>query len=101
MTAWERTLWQRLRTNKTGFHFRRQHPIGPYVLDFYCHEARLCVELDSEAHVEFTADRDAERDLYLEQFGILTLRISNGEAGGLTGECVEKIRQLCRSRTGK
>lgn len=46
MTKPERLLWCALRGNRTGFHFRRQHAAGPYVLDFYCDRIGLCVEVD-------------------------------------------------------
>ena len=47
MTPYEKVLWQRLRTKKiVGFKFRRQHPIKFYIADFYCHEARLVIEVD-------------------------------------------------------
>jgi very-short-patch-repair endonuclease len=51
MTPEERTLWHRLRTNKLdGLHFRRQHAIEGYVVDFYCSAAQLAIELDGPAH---------------------------------------------------
>ena len=54
MSKPERLLWGALRKNKLGLRFRKQHPAGPYVLDFYCDSARLCVEVDGESH-DFTA----------------------------------------------
>ena len=53
---------------------RRQHPVGPYVLDFYCAEARLAVEVDGQGHLE-TGDHDARRDRWLAGQGIAVLRI--------------------------
>ena len=59
-----------------GFRFRRQHPIGPYILDFYCAEARLAVEIDGQAHGHPDQIRhDARRDQWLGEKGIRTLRI--------------------------
>jgi len=73
----EARLWIALRgRNLGGLKFRRQHPIGPYVLDFYCDRARLAVEVDGYAHA--TADRparDARRDTWLATKGIRTLRV--------------------------
>ena len=69
-------LWQQLRANQTGLHWRKQHPAGPFDLDFYCDKAKLCVEIDGEAHER--GDRpakDARRDAFLERHGIVTLRI--------------------------
>jgi very-short-patch-repair endonuclease len=63
-------LWQRLRGKQTGFKFRRQHPIGPYVVDFYCSIVRLAVEIDGLAHD--SADRvtrDEARDRFLTENG--------------------------------
>jgi very-short-patch-repair endonuclease len=70
-------LWSRLRERASGKPvFRRQHPIGPYVLDFYCAKARLAVELDGMSHD--TGDhpqRDLGRDAWLQARGITVLRI--------------------------
>jgi very-short-patch-repair endonuclease len=74
LTKPERLLWWALKGDKSGFHFRRQHAAGPYVLDFYCDRARLCVEVDVSSH-ELTSASDATRDRYLEGWGILTLRV--------------------------
>ena len=77
LTLPEVALWAQLRTRPNGLKFRRQHPAGPYVLDFYCAEARLCVEVDGEAHsFEQQAARDARRDALLAEHGIETLRIA-------------------------
>ena len=78
MSAPERLLWWALRRNRTGLRFRRQHPAGPYVLDFYCDARRLCVEIDGPSH-EFTAERDSARDRWLAEQGVRTLRISADE----------------------
>ena len=74
----EKLLWVRLRRRQDGQPtFRRQHPLGVYVLDFYCAEARLCVEVDGWAHT--TADRpqrDTRRDAWLAGQGIVVARIA-------------------------
>jgi very-short-patch-repair endonuclease len=60
-----------------GLHFRRQHPLGPYVLDFYCDSAKLCVEVDGYSHgVGRRGERDEQRDAWLAERGVRTLRIS-------------------------
>lgn len=59
----EAMLWQKLRGGKAGAKFRRQHSVGPYVVDFYCREARLIVEIDGEAHDR--ADRPARDEARL------------------------------------
>jgi very-short-patch-repair endonuclease len=74
MSKSERLLWWALRRQQTGYRFRRQHPAGPYVLDFYCDSIRLCVEVDGEDH-DFRVKSDARRDAWLSQLGIATLRV--------------------------
>ncbi|WP_299016687.1 DUF559 domain-containing protein [uncultured Caulobacter sp.] len=77
LTLPEGLLWQRLKGRKiAGLHFRRQHPLGPYILDFYCEEMRLAVEVDGEAHCfDDRPRRDAARDAWLIDRGVITLRI--------------------------
>lgn len=81
MTLPEVILWSHLRRNRLGkLRFRRQHPVGPYVLDFYCSEAGLCVEVDGAAHDNpQAAARDARRDLWLADHGIRVLRLPAAE----------------------
>jgi very-short-patch-repair endonuclease len=75
MTLPEILLWQELRRKQLSRHFRRQHPVGPYVLDFYCSRARLCIEVDGAAHnVVSVALRDEKRDAWLATQGIRVLR---------------------------
>ena len=74
MSKPERLLWSALRGNKTGLRFRKQHPAGRYVLDFYCDSAKLCVEIDGQTH-DFTVNRDEARDRWLTRQGVRTLRI--------------------------
>ncbi|HMJ93531.1 MAG TPA: endonuclease domain-containing protein [Allosphingosinicella sp.] len=70
-------LWHLLRTKPAGLNFRRQHPAGAYVLDFYCESAKLAVEVDGIAHsMGEVPDRDALRDRWLREAGIETLRIA-------------------------
>ncbi len=77
MTLPEIALWHALRTRPGGFKFRRQHPAGPYSLDFYCDAARLCVEVDGEVHERGdNPARDALRDMWLARRGVETLRIA-------------------------
>jgi very-short-patch-repair endonuclease len=76
MSLPEILLWRQLRNKQTGFHWRKQHPAGPYDLDFYCDDAKLCVEVDGEAHDRGEQPRrDARRDAFLGKHNILTLRV--------------------------
>jgi very-short-patch-repair endonuclease len=78
LTQPEQTLWALLRRNQLGHHFRRQHALGPYILDFYCASAKLCVEVDGPVHEE-QSERDTRRDHWLENQGIRTLRFTTEE----------------------
>jgi very-short-patch-repair endonuclease len=75
MSLPERLLWAAIRKQRTGLRFRRQHPAGPYVLDFYCDEAKLCIEIDGHSH-DFTVRNDRARDRWLVDRGVRTLRVS-------------------------
>jgi len=69
-------MWQWLRGSPSGFRFPRQHPIGPYVLDFYFAKGELAIEIDGEAHSRGPRPyRDAVRDTWLAERGLRTLRI--------------------------
>jgi very-short-patch-repair endonuclease len=76
LTPPELALWTRLRARTPGHpNFRRQHPIGPYVLDFYCAKARLCVEVDGQGHdLGDQPVRDLRRDAFLEGEGVRVMR---------------------------
>ncbi|UUL82430.1 endonuclease domain-containing protein [Sphingomonas qomolangmaensis] len=77
MSLPEVLLWQQLRRRPGGQRFRRQHPAGPYVLDFYCDAVKLCIEVDGEAHSRGNRpENDAARDAWLHARGVRTLRIS-------------------------
>ncbi|MES2135812.1 MAG: endonuclease domain-containing protein [Pseudomonadota bacterium] len=76
MTLPEVILWHWLRRRPEGLKFRRQHPTGVYVLDFYCSDARLAIEVDGESHSRGDRPmRDAARDQWFRTAGIATLRI--------------------------
>ncbi len=81
MTEAERRLWMLLRRKQfDGFRFRRQHPIGPYVVDFFCPSAQLIVELDGGQHAEEEyAIRDETRSRWLRSRGYCVIRIWNNE----------------------
>ena len=78
MTLPEVLLWQELRGNRTGGQrFRRQHPVGPYVLDFYCAASMLAVEVDGAAHDHPNqVEHDRDRDAWLAGKGIRMLRLN-------------------------
>ena len=76
MSPIERKLWYALRGTQLGASFRRQHPVGPYVLDFYCASAGLAVELDGDEHASRTI-RDHRRKRFLNGRGIRVIRFFN------------------------
>lgn len=76
MTQPERTLWSLLKRNQQGLHFRRQHPVGPFVLDFYCAEAKLCIEVDGPSHDDRAVSDIRRTTWLLEKEGIRILRFS-------------------------
>jgi very-short-patch-repair endonuclease len=80
-TPIEHKLWMRLRNRQLhGFKFRRQHPIGKYIVDFFCLEARLVIELDGGWHAEDAKQSmDEYRTAYLHSQGYTVLRIWNNE----------------------
>ncbi len=80
MSPPEVRLWMELRKEPGGYRFRREHPAGPYRLDFYCAKAKLAIEVDGEAHGHGDRpERDEARDAWLAQRGVLTLRIPAAE----------------------
>jgi very-short-patch-repair endonuclease len=72
----ERKLWQALRKHQLGgLKFRRQMPLGPFIADFYCSNARLVVEVDGVSHID--SPTDAIRDVWMKEHGIRVFRVSN------------------------
>jgi very-short-patch-repair endonuclease len=80
MTLPEVLLWQGLKARQAdGFKFRRQHPVGPWILDFYCREHRLAVEVDGWSHNMGELGRDERRDADLARRGVRVMRFAAGE----------------------
>lgn len=97
MTEAEKRLWTALRGQRfEGFRFRRQVPLGPYVADFVCHEARLVVAVDGPSHLEpGAAERDAMRTAFIESEGYRVLRVLNSDVyESLEGVLVQIGRYL-------
>lgn len=87
MSLPEVLLWRELKQRPGGIKFRKQHPAGPYTADFFCHEARLVVEVDGEAHDRGNRpQRDAERDAWFQERRFRVMRIPAAEVlGNLEG----------------
>nr|WP_320020538.1 endonuclease domain-containing protein [uncultured Draconibacterium sp.] len=78
-TAAEATLWKMLKKRQVGgYKFRRQHSIGKYIVDFFCYELMLAIELDGEVHADLISiEKDKERDEELNKLGVTVLRYEN------------------------
>ncbi len=98
MTPPEVLLWLKLRAFRPdGPRFRRQHPFGPYVLDFYCPAIRLAVEVDGYVHgTGDVPERDERRDAWLAEKGVRVLRIS---ASDVTADPDEEADMIWRTAT--
>src|SRR5947207_3307338 len=101
-TDLERKLWSRLRNGQVnGLRFRRQQPIGPYIVDFYCSSAKLVVELDGRQHgSDGNREYDVRRTSFMKMRGYRVLRFTNHE---LLQDCeavLESIVRAVGSRAG-
>ena len=78
-TSAEATLWKMLKQSQVGdYKFRRQHSFGKFILDFYCPELKLAIELDGEPHANpVIHQKDLERDEFLKENGITVFRYEN------------------------
>ena len=90
MSPIEQRLWLALRGAQLGTSFRRQHPVGPYVLDFCCTSVGLAIELDGDEHASRTV-RDAVRTRFLNSRGIHVIRFTNRESGEIWMECGRRL----------
>jgi very-short-patch-repair endonuclease len=96
MSLPEALLWRLLRRTPNGIAFRRQHPIGPFVLDFYCPSAKLAIEVDGAAHdFEDRPERDERRTEWLRTHGINMLRIPAREVLRDPDEVADAVIRLC------
>ena len=100
MSPSEISLWRVLKLRPEGFQFRRQHPFGPVVFDFYCKRASIAIEVDGFAHdLGDNPARDERRDRWARQQGVETLRIGADEVRNNLGNAVAQIVQRCLERT--
>lgn len=92
-TEAENVLWQKIRGRKVNnLKFHRQYSVGPYILDFFCPEIRLAIELDGEQHKD-QKEYDKERDLFLKDKDINVVRFWNHEVLGGIGKILEIIEE--------
>jgi very-short-patch-repair endonuclease len=98
-TAAENRLWEKLRGRQVNnLKFRRQHPIEQFIVDFYCDEAHLIIELDGDIHL-YTQEEDALRQEFLEGLGFTVIRFSNDRIMNSLDEVLEAIRRIASSGT--
>lgn len=93
LTPAEKILWCRLKQILPGYKFRRQHPIGNFIADFYCHSAKLVIEVDGPVHnSKEQAEYDQERTFIIEGWGIKVIRFSNEEVETKIESVIDVIR---------
>ena len=101
MTPAESRLWQRLRAGHLeGFHFRRQQIIGKFIVDFYCHQADLVVEVDGGVHLD-QGDYDQQRDEILKLNGLTVLRVTNQDVNQNLEGVLTLILEACSKGKAK
>ena len=95
MTDAEIFLWNYLKAGVQGLKFRRQHPIGIYIADFYCHELKLIIEIDGGIHrVSENKEYDISRGITLNELGIQIIRFTNDQAIKNTDWVIEEIKKI-------
>jgi very-short-patch-repair endonuclease len=100
MTPSEKVLWMRLRSRHLGsLKFRRQHPIGPYIADFYCAARRLVVEVDGPVHLG-QEEGDEQRSQRMADDGYRVLRVSNQEIETDLERVMCRILEACQDGAG-
>jgi len=96
MTPEEKVLWQRLRANRLdGWHFRRQQIIDGFIVDFYCHQAGLVIELDGPIHDQ-QIGYDLERDKVLGSRGLRILHVKNEDILRDLESVLVRILEVCK-----
>jgi very-short-patch-repair endonuclease len=93
LTHQEIILWIQLKNKNMGYKFQRQHSIGPYIVDFYCAQKKLIIELDGSQHLD-KEEYDRERTLFLQSLGFKVLRFWNSEVDENLDEALGEIRQF-------
>src|SRR5688572_17747743 len=95
MTNAEEVLWMHLRKGISGYKFRRQHPIGTYIADFFCHKAKLIIEVDGSVHNNDEIKKnDFIRQSDLEKLGYTILRFTNDEVSKQIETVLNKISEI-------
>ncbi len=96
----EKLLWQKLKSKQLlGYKFRRQHPISQFIVDLYCHDLRLIIEVDGMVHnKQESREYDGNRTYELEMLGLEVLRFKNEEVESRIEKVVEKIIEFINKK---
>ena len=95
MTSAERIIWEHIHINEWRLKFRRQHPISNYIVDFYCHQLRLIIEIDGDIHsLEDVKKNDAIREKELKGLGLTLIRFQNEEVYKNSKSVIKKIDEI-------
>ena len=100
MTPAEKLLWEELRANKLGVHFRRQQVIQGFIVDFYCHKAGLVIEVDGDIH-DLQKEEDERREKVLSEMGLRIVRFGNDEVGRSLSAVVGRIKTMVSGQIEK
>ncbi|HEU5289117.1 MAG TPA: endonuclease domain-containing protein [Cyclobacteriaceae bacterium] len=100
VTSAEKELWRHIRKKQLdGLRFRRQHPVDQFILDFYCHEALLAIEVDGPIHQQREQKMyDQEREIIIEGFGIKIIRFKNEDVFTSLPDVLNKIKMEASNR---
>ena len=102
MTDAEKMLWIYLKTGIQGYKFRRQHPVGIYVADFYCHKLKLIIELDGSIHdLPETKEKDAQRENDLNAWGYKIVRFTNSDIMRSIASVLQEIKNTVEKESEK
>ena len=100
MTHAEVLLWQKVRRKRLGFQFHRQVPMLAYIVDFYCHELLLAIEVDGGAHKHSEISiNDLERQKQIESYGVHFLRFDNKEIKQDINSVLQEIEDWIKSNS--
>ena len=92
MTDAELQLWSRINNNQLGVRFKPQHPIDIFIVDFYCHQHKLVIEIDGDVH-KFQQEYDMGRTAELERFDLKVIRFTNDEVINNIDKVINKIKE--------
>ena len=101
MTIGEISLWREIKNRKLGYKFSRQIPIDHYIVDFYCKELQLAIEIDGSIHfVEGQPEKDAKRQEKLESLGITVIRFTESDVKSNLSWVLEELKKELRKMEG-